>query len=416
MALQGTIDSFPIADVLQLLGASSKTGRLDIEGDRGRGSLWVDEGRIISGDMEGAPPTSAADVVFEFFLFEQGSFEFLADDAPVERPFSAGTTEAVEAATSMLADWERIREVVPGERHVVSLAPSLDTAEVTIAAEEWSLLVACGPDPEVESLLETLQLGEFEGCRRIADLVERSLVVIGEPCPETEPRAALRPDDVVTSEEAATETSGTDPHEMPPTFDGAAADATASDTTGFDTPRFETAGFGSAGFETAASEGAAFEGAAFEGAAFEGVNGDNPRFESRAFESTGADTVAPDSTNYESAGVDGSGFGGQPDTSFTDDDGSGGVDAFPDHFPIDDLVGPDQSVHFDNVAGSAPAADAFTDLPAGSAGAFGPPEDPSGAAEPSGGSGADNVLAQIGRLSPKAAEAIAAALGDGEEG
>ena len=44
MALQGTIDSFVLVDVMRLLGSSSKSGRLIVNGDRGSANLWFDRG------------------------------------------------------------------------------------------------------------------------------------------------------------------------------------------------------------------------------------------------------------------------------------------------------------------------------------------------------------------------------------
>ena len=43
LALQGTLDTFSLPDVLRLLATTSKTGRLRIDGDRGLGSVWLAE-------------------------------------------------------------------------------------------------------------------------------------------------------------------------------------------------------------------------------------------------------------------------------------------------------------------------------------------------------------------------------------
>ena len=59
MALQGTIDAFPLTDVLQLLSSASKSGRLLLEGDRGRAELWIEEGSVIGGDPAGSASKAA---------------------------------------------------------------------------------------------------------------------------------------------------------------------------------------------------------------------------------------------------------------------------------------------------------------------------------------------------------------------
>ena len=53
MALQGTIDAFPVVDVLQLLAGSRKTGRLIVEGDRSTAQLFVVDGSATGGGVQG---------------------------------------------------------------------------------------------------------------------------------------------------------------------------------------------------------------------------------------------------------------------------------------------------------------------------------------------------------------------------
>ncbi len=80
MALQGTLDTFALPDVLRLLAATTKTGRLQITGDRGTGEVWLDHGSVVGGTAQALTPTTA-DVVFELLRQGQGSFEFVAGDA-----------------------------------------------------------------------------------------------------------------------------------------------------------------------------------------------------------------------------------------------------------------------------------------------------------------------------------------------
>src|SRR5262245_32794776 len=48
MALQGTLDTFELPDVLRLLASTKKSGRLHLQSDRGTGDVWLDEGRVTS--------------------------------------------------------------------------------------------------------------------------------------------------------------------------------------------------------------------------------------------------------------------------------------------------------------------------------------------------------------------------------
>lgn len=50
MALQGTLDTFALADVLRLLANTHKSGRLELAGDRGHGRVWLGEGQLVGGE------------------------------------------------------------------------------------------------------------------------------------------------------------------------------------------------------------------------------------------------------------------------------------------------------------------------------------------------------------------------------
>ena len=57
MALQGTIETFALPEVLRLLGSGAKTGRLRLSGDRGSGSVWIDGGTGGTPAPAGEPKT-----------------------------------------------------------------------------------------------------------------------------------------------------------------------------------------------------------------------------------------------------------------------------------------------------------------------------------------------------------------------
>ncbi len=113
MALQGTLDTFALPDVLRLLAATGKSGRLDLLGDRGGGTVSVDGGSIVGVSAErvrdGAPP---AETLFELLRFTDGTFTFALDE-----PVASGEPVAIESllanAEAMLDEWREIEAVVP---------------------------------------------------------------------------------------------------------------------------------------------------------------------------------------------------------------------------------------------------------------------------------------------------------------
>jgi hypothetical protein len=345
-------------DVLGLLSASAKTGCLELTGDRGHGELWLRDGKIVAGGVRDHPTTAAAEVVFELLLFEEASFEFLVGESGQSEPFESSVADAVEQAEQMLEVWQQVRSAVPDLSMRVTLATEIEGDEVTLSAADWSLAACCVAHPTVGAILDELGLGEFDGCCRLADLVERGLIEVSEveqPSVSAvdDAELSLVPDEVV-----------------PPASDAFGMDL---DTDFIDDDQSTDAG---------------------------GFRAGPPRFVADPPEASGQGAHAI----HESPAPGG----------------------FPEHFPIDDLVGSGDQVSFDTPPGvshghsevSAFSAEAQPgdSTPSGDIGNHTPFGDPQSVADSDEPAPTDDVLAQIGRLSPKAAEAIAAALGDGDDG
>ena len=82
--LQGSLEKFSLDEVLGLLSNTSKTGHLEIAGDRGHGSLLFNEGRLVEAKASHAGNgTNLEDVMFELLRFADGTFNFDSRDVEV---------------------------------------------------------------------------------------------------------------------------------------------------------------------------------------------------------------------------------------------------------------------------------------------------------------------------------------------
>lgn len=193
MALQGTLDTFALPDVLRLLAATRKTGRLLITGAPGTGSAWVEDGSVIGVEAEHAPHASAAvDALFELLRFKQGSFTFEADVAPTT-PIEPLDPEAlVTEAEGLLSEWSEIERVVPSMDAWVTLRRTLAEPAVTIGRELWSTVVAIGGGATVRTMCDDLRLAELPMSRAVRDLSDLGLVDIDVEAPpaQTPPMAS----------------------------------------------------------------------------------------------------------------------------------------------------------------------------------------------------------------------------------
>jgi hypothetical protein len=360
VALQGTIDAFPLTDVLHLLSTSERSGRLVLDGDRGTATLWLEGGRVIGGGPRVSAGSPAPSLVLEMLRFRDGSFVFDAAPAGEGPEVAVDATpleECIASAAALHEQWSAIEAVVPSGAHVIRLGTPL-SFPVAVDEGDWQLIAAAADRSSVDALAERLGMDEYEAAAAVAALVGRGLLVVEEPARSLSPPA------------------------LP-------------------------------------------------------VRRDEPQPAPRAVEPRAAEQEPPTPALTPEMPTEIPARPAAPATRATTED-SGEPAAFPDRFPIDDLLGVDDGDVVDPwisngvdltaeiAAGerATPFADrlpptydrtpvsdtAWDELIDDALDAAEPDE--SDAVEPRGGS-ADEVLRQMSRLSPQAAEAIAAALHSG---
>jgi len=177
VALQGTIDSFALSDVLRLLAHSNKTGRLVVNGERGSASVWLVGGDFVGGQTSSDPTAvDLVDVCFDILRYEAGSFIFESDaHCPAPQP-STPVGAVLEQAEAFLLEWRDIISIVPSMDAWVVLAPELPHPEVVVDQACWTSIVAVGGGVRVSELSHRLGLGELPSCRLVRALVHAGFV------------------------------------------------------------------------------------------------------------------------------------------------------------------------------------------------------------------------------------------------
>lgn len=189
MALQGTIDSFAMADVLRLLAASAKTGRLIVNGNLGTASLWLAEGCLVGGSTPEQSGDDIADVVFDVLRFDSGNFIFEADAVCPEPAPPMEVEPALALAEEALLEWREIIQVVPSSASWISLAPELTHNEVVVDQACWASIVAVGGGTTVGAFGSSLGLGELASSRLVRALVTAGFVEVDAVDPPRETAA-----------------------------------------------------------------------------------------------------------------------------------------------------------------------------------------------------------------------------------
>ncbi|NNE95523.1 MAG: DUF4388 domain-containing protein [Acidimicrobiales bacterium] len=180
--LQGSLDNFSLDEVLNLLAGTMKSGHLRISGDRGTGSLWIEEGRLVQAEASNTVDGGEwEDVMFELLRFESGNFSFVADDMAPSPGEPEEIDPLVERGRELLSEWNAIESVIPSPEHVLAPVAKLPIEQVMLTSAEWETIIAIGEGRSVSQTCSVLGVGELKGCRRIKSVVERGLVKIDEP-------------------------------------------------------------------------------------------------------------------------------------------------------------------------------------------------------------------------------------------
>lgn len=184
MALEGTLDTVALSDVLRLLASTEKTGDLALAGERASGRLAFAHGALVGGEGGGA--TGATDTLFALLRNRTGDFAFTAGEARDDAHDPVAVDDALGTAEVRLAEWEAIEAVVPGLDARVALAEDLPDAEVVIDRTVWRLLRAVGTGTTVAAIGTALDLDEWHVSASVRDLVATDLAVVS-PAPDSEP-------------------------------------------------------------------------------------------------------------------------------------------------------------------------------------------------------------------------------------
>lgn len=188
MALQGTLDTFELQDVLRLLASTAKSGRLRLDTDRGPGSVWMDDGSVV-GVQTPAGSDDPTDGIFELLRAREGSFTFEPGEAPADPTKPNDVEPLLAGAEERLVEWREIEKVVPSMFAWVRLAEELPAPEVTIDGDAWRTVTAIGSGVTVADLGHSLDLTEVGVCRLVRDLVEMGLGTVSDEGPSVVPSA-----------------------------------------------------------------------------------------------------------------------------------------------------------------------------------------------------------------------------------
>ena len=183
VSLHGSLETFPLAEVIGLLAGTRKTGSLSVDGSPSRGRLWFSEGQVVATEASGpsGPTSDDVDAVFELLRLDGGSFRFDADEKTARAGRPVAAERLLADAAARLEEWRAIEAVIPSLRHRLGLVAEAPTPEVILSAARWRTMVAVAAAGTGSGVADLLSVSSLDACRAVRDLVESGLVEVGEP-------------------------------------------------------------------------------------------------------------------------------------------------------------------------------------------------------------------------------------------
>jgi hypothetical protein len=187
----GFISEAELANAIQM---QERTGML-------LGKILVTVGAISEEDLNRLLRLKAEESIYDIFTWTQGEFRFLDGQVPKGNfiPMKLDVTGIVLEGAQRLDEWQRIREVIPGLRSIpVSLVDSF--AAFDLSPAERKVLDLVDDDRTVEELGLQTHSSEFHVCRILFEQVQQKRLKVITPRgrqtavagPELSPRVDAR--------------------------------------------------------------------------------------------------------------------------------------------------------------------------------------------------------------------------------
>jgi hypothetical protein len=177
MSFQGSLNELPLADIVQLVAVSGKTGMFSLSRSSERGFVYLHNGQITHaklGDIEGE------DAVYALAVWSQGSFQFSPGIESDARTINRSNTNLLIEAARRSDEWKILSRKIPGTDAVPTLLPRERSGEsVTLTPPEWLVVTKVDGRRTIDEISRVLRQSSFDVAKTLYGLVTAELVEIG---------------------------------------------------------------------------------------------------------------------------------------------------------------------------------------------------------------------------------------------
>jgi len=176
--LDGTLDKFPLRELIEMVGYSSVTGVLELRTADDIAQIYFRDGRPYHAS---AGSLAGADAMAAMFEERDAPFRFVADREIAEATIWSDPWELIERGQEQARRWERIRARIASVEGVPILRIAPSAGQVQISEAVWPVLAGIDGQRTVRQVAEHLNWVLLDTCEALLTLVERDLIDLQPP-------------------------------------------------------------------------------------------------------------------------------------------------------------------------------------------------------------------------------------------
>ena len=183
MSLQGSLKHLQLADVIQLISVSGKTGMFHLKKDQHTGLIYLKDGNIVHAELD---EIKGEEAVYELAIWNDGEFQFEPDVEPETRTISKSNTNLLMEAARRLDEWRVLSRKIPNLDVVPEFVvdQGMDRGQINLNTHEWLMLSKINGKTDIRTIATTSNLPVFDVCKVLYGLVTHGLVALKQPVAE----------------------------------------------------------------------------------------------------------------------------------------------------------------------------------------------------------------------------------------
>ncbi len=178
MQLEGSLQQFPLSELLAMVVGSSVTGVLELSFDHSIGLIFSSDGHLYHATVSDIVGFGA---FCRIFAERDAQFRFIAGQTSDQETLHHDSWDLIEEGERQAKAWEQVRHLVRGVDWVPVLRTGAPPPQISISEGAWPVLSAIDGQRNVAAIADELGYVPVEVALMLCELLEQGLVVLNPP-------------------------------------------------------------------------------------------------------------------------------------------------------------------------------------------------------------------------------------------